>query len=338
MKFPWAVTIKLVIFALCSVFVLTIMWNTLRNATDGDQITYHAEFGDASGLRKGDSIRVAGVRIGKVSEIELGDHNQAVVEFTVSEHNRLRANTAVLIRYENLIGQRYLALRPGRGDDDSLLPEGATVPMSRTEPALDLTVLMNGFDPLFKVLSPDDLNKVATTIVQVFQGEGASLNDLLQQVGAISGDLAERDQLIGRLITNLARAVTHLAEQDDQFSSLVDETRDLVTELAGDREAIGQSIKSMSKLSDAVTSLLSDIRPALRRDLVKAERVLGIYARDREAVGAVLGATEDFFSRAGRPLQYGSWANIYGCTIQVAGVDGGLSELLAGTTQSEVCQ
>lgn len=340
MTFPWATTVKLAVFALASLFVLGIMWNTLLNVSPGKQLTFYAQFADASGLRLGDSVRVAGVGVGKVTKIELAKDYQARVKFTVNENTPVQANTAVLIRYENLIGQRYLALREGPGSS-ARLEEGATVPPTRTESALDLSVLMNGFDPLFDMLSPEDLNQVATTIVQVLQGEGASFNELLHEVGTISGDLAEHDELIGRLVTNLARVVTNLAENDDQFSDLVVETRDFVKALAQDREAIGASIEGMSELTGAVTTLLTDIRPALKRDLVKANRVLGIYARDREIVSDVFVAMEDFASRTGRLVERGSWGDLYPCRLQTnlaVGADPVLETLLLGTTQSEACR
>lgn len=339
MKFPWAMLVKLIVFAICSLFVLNIMWNTLNNATSGDTLTYTAHFADASGLHEGDSVRVAGVVVGKVEEVALGEENDAVVRFRVQADHQLFTNTRVLIRYENLIGQRYLALRQGDGDAEPM-PDGSEVPMGHTEGALDLSVLMNGFDPLFDILSPRDVNRLADTLVKVFQGEGATLTDLLDQIGAVSGDLAEHDEVIGRVITNLGDVVTHLAANDEEFGDLVVQTRGLMEGLAADRHVIGDSLEGMGTLATAMSDLLVRVRPGLRADREKAARVLGIYARDREEVGEVIAATSDFFKRAGGMAQYGSWINTYLCELRVAPVVNltPLTQLLLGNEHSEVCR
>jgi len=339
MKFPWAMLVKLIVFAICSLFVLNIMWNTLNNATDGDTLTYTAHFADASGLHEGDSVRVAGVVVGTVEEVALGDENDAVVRFRVQDDHQLSTNTQVLIRYENLIGQRYLALRPGEGKGEPL-PDESDVPMGHTEGALDLSVLMNGFDPLFDILSPKDVNRLADTLVKVFQGEGATLTDLLDQIGAVSGDLAQHDDVIGRVITNLGEVVTHLASKDEEFGDLVGQTRALMVGLAKDRHVIGDSLEGMGTLATAMSDLLVRIRPGLRADREKAARVFGIYARDRKLVGDVIAATSDFFERAGGLAHYGSWFNTYVCEVRLAPVVNltPLTQLLLGNQHSEVCR
>lgn len=339
MKFPWTTLVKLIAFALCSLLVLDIMWNTLNNSTSGKTYTYSAEFADASGLHSGDGVRVAGVVVGKVLSIELGKDNAAEVRFRVQASHELYTNTDVLIRYENLIGQRYLALQPAQNPGQPL-PDGAAVPPGHTEGALDLSVLMNGFQPLFSVLSPQDINKLAGTIIQVFQGEGATLSDLLNQIGAVSGDLAQHDRLIGRVITNLGAVVSHLAAKDGQFGSLIVQTRHLVEGLAADRHVIGSSIDGIGALVAGMNDLLVRTRPGLKADRVKANTVLGIYAKNKDLLRRTLDVTGDFFTRTAGIAQYGSWGNTYVCQLGLApGVDlTPLTQLLLGSKHSEVCR
>ena len=137
-------------------------------------------FSNASGLRAGQFVRASGVEVGKVSKVELIDGGSA-------GQGRLRRRpvlplfqaTTASIRYLNLIGDRYLELK--RGDNDQRLPAGGTIPMERTEPALDLDALIGGFRPLFRALDPDKVNNIAQSIITVFQGQGGTINDILDQ-------------------------------------------------------------------------------------------------------------------------------------------------------------
>lgn len=75
------------------------------------------------------------------------------------------------MRYLNLIGDRYLELK--RGDSDRKMPSGGTIPVERTEPALDLDALIGGFRLLFRALDPEKVNNIARSIITVFQGRAA---------------------------------------------------------------------------------------------------------------------------------------------------------------------
>ena len=77
-------------------------------------------------------------------------------------------------------------------------PRGGTIPMERTEPALDLDALVGGFRPLFRALDPDKNNNIAQSIITIFQGQGGTINDIRDQTGQLTSALADRDQAIGR--------------------------------------------------------------------------------------------------------------------------------------------
>lgn len=117
-----------------------------------------------------DRTRAAGVEVGKVTLID-GD-KQVLVDFTVDRSLSLDQATTASIRYLNLIGDRYLEL--GRGHSGQRLAPGATIPLEHTHPALDLDALLGGFRPLFQTLDPDKVNSIASSIITVFQGQGAS--------------------------------------------------------------------------------------------------------------------------------------------------------------------
>jgi phospholipid/cholesterol/gamma-HCH transport system substrate-binding protein len=228
---------KLLVFILVTTMATAVLVVTIGNVTFGSSTSYRAEFVDATGVVKGDDVRIAGVKVGVVKEIEIVDRTRALVSFSVQDETRLSKATHAAIRYRNLVGQRYVSLTQEIGDSGTL-PEGGTIPVGQTSPALDLTVLFNGFKPLFQALSPSDLNKLSFEIVQVFQGEGGTLEGLLAHTASVTSTLAARDEVIGSLIDNLDQVLDHIGDRDDQLVRLIRTFRTFVGGLKDDREAI----------------------------------------------------------------------------------------------------
>lgn len=306
---------KLLVFAAFSVSIAVVLYSTLANSLNAATASYTAMFANASGLHPGDNVRVAGVRVGRVDRVRLAG-GVAEVQFSIKAAQPILTSTTVAIRYANLIGQRYVSLIPGVGSTDVLAP-GSVIPKGSTQDALDLTVLLNGFQPLFKVLSPEDINRLSTTVVSALQGERGSISSLLQEASQLSSHLADRDQIIGRVITNFAAVLDEIGNRDNQVDELVAQLRRLTTAAAADRGQIGASIQALSTLTDSTTALLRDIRPQLRTDIAKLERVAGEYARQQgpfaEAVRGLPSALEAF----SRIMQYGSWVNLYVCNLEL---------------------
>jgi len=176
---------------------------------------YTAEFSSASGLREGQFVRAGGVEVGKVSKLQLMDDGRRVlVTLNVDKTLPLYQSTTATIRYQDLIGNRYVNLERGTGEGaDRVLPAGGFIPMSRTQPALDLDALIGGFKPLFRALDPEKVNNIASSLVTVFQGQGGTINDILDQTAQLTSALADRDQAIGQVITNLvSNAIRHTPE------------------------------------------------------------------------------------------------------------------------------
>ena len=150
--------------------------------------SYAAEFNNVSGLRAGQFVRASGVEIGKVKDIKLVEGGHRVrVDFDVDHSVPLYQSTTAQIRYLNLIGDRYLELKRGEGEGaDRALPPGGFIPLSRTQPALDLDALIGGFKPLFRALDPEKVNNIASAIITVFQGQGGTINDILDQTAQLT--------------------------------------------------------------------------------------------------------------------------------------------------------
>src|SRR6185369_328073 len=179
------------------------------------------------------------------------------VAFTVQDDIPLAASVRATIRYRNLVGQRYIALTEGPGDGRPLRTDGL-IPRGQTTPALDLTVLFNGFRPLFTALTPDDVNKLAYEIIRVLQGEGGTIASLLRHTASLTNALADRDAVIGRVITNLNDVLSTLDERDQQLDQTITQLQQFVSGLAADRAALGDALVNLSTLTGATADRLGD--------------------------------------------------------------------------------
>jgi phospholipid/cholesterol/gamma-HCH transport system substrate-binding protein len=307
--------VKLLIFIVVTTLATSVLVATIGNLSFSGKKEYQAEFVDATGVVKGDDVRIAGVKVGSVDDIEVVDRTHALVTFTVEEGTELNESTHAAIRYRNLVGQRYLSLTQEVGDA-AVLDEGSKIPVERTSPALDLTVLFNGFKPLFQALSPDDINKLSYEIVQVFQGEGGTLENLLGHTASITQTLADRDQVIGDLIDNLDYVLDHVADRDDQLSNLITSFRTLVSGLKDDRQAILTSLDGISDLSVQTADLVKGIRPSFVEDVKQLRRFAGNVDRNKAELDRALQVLPIKLEKVGRTAIYGSWFNFYLCSFK----------------------
>lgn len=309
--------VKATIFVLITGLATTILAISIANTGLGDTISYRARFTDATSLNPGDDVRIAGVRVGQVDELEVVEGNLAEVRFSVDRTRPLPAGATATIKYRNMVGQRYLALSPGAGPPTPALPEDGEIPLERTQPALDLTELFNGFKPLFQALSPQEVNDLSGEIVQVLQGEGGTVESLLAHTGSLTATLASRDKVIADVITNLNTVLRTINGQGDALSTLVSTTQQLVTGLAEDRAAIGEAIDGMAALTSATAGLLEVARPPLKDSIAGLQALSTNLATGSPELEQFLTLLPAKFEALGRMASYGSWFNLYLCSAMV---------------------
>lgn len=319
------VAAKVAAFALASVLLLVLLVNTMANGVSGEKVGFRAEFSDVSGLRVGDDVKAAGVRVGKVTGIDVTDDG-AMVDFELVDEQKIYDTTRIVMRYQNLLGQRYLQLRQegARGEE---LDAGTTIEMFvvhngrkewRTSPGFDLTELLNGFRPLFEVLQPKDVNQLAGSVVRVLQGEGGTVEGLLRQTAELTGFVADRDDLIRQVMTNLTPVLQNLAGQGGELRATVVQLRRLMTGLARDRRAIGASIDGISRLVGATSDLLRDARVPLTRTTGRLAEVAAMFKETRGDLEDSLQAFGTIFESLGRAGSYENALNVYACNFAFA--------------------
>ena len=307
-------------FTIFSLLLTALVYNTLAQSSSAKAHHFTADFADASGVKVGDDVRIAGVRVGRVESRTLkGD--LARVGFSVSDEQQVLANTRVRVSYLNVLGQRYLSLEAGTGTS-TLLPDHAVIPVSRTSPALDLTSLFNAFKPLFNALEPEDVNALAGDIIQVMQGEGGTLRHLMAQTADLTGHLSDRDEVLSRVVDNVTAVMASMSDHRQDISSIVTAMHALVGGLADDSGRIDTALVSMDKLTGATNGLLDDTSKPLTDTVERMRALSDSFASHRDGIDTAIHSLPTMLDAYSRAMSYGSWLGIYICNLSVGLPDG----------------
>src|SRR5215217_104345 len=278
------------------------------------QDVYLAEFSNVSGLQKDDFIRIAGVEVGQVKNISLRRDATLQVEMAVDPSVILTDGSKAVIRYDNVIGDRYLALEEGAGGTNTLRP-GGTIPLARTSPALDLDALIGGFRPLFRALDPDQVNALSGQLIAALQGQGGTINSFLSQTAALTTTLADRDQLIGETIISLNSVLGSLGDQSDQFAKAVDALSGLVEGLAARKQDISNGLAYTNAAAASITDLLAQARPPFAKTIHETDRAAAIVVADHDYFDNFLNTLPDAYQALARQGIYGDFFSFYLCDV-----------------------
>jgi phospholipid/cholesterol/gamma-HCH transport system substrate-binding protein len=355
-----AAGIKLLIFTVTSILVTGLLVAIMGNFGSGDRTEYKAVFSNASMLGEGDDVRVAGVSVGEVKKVEHYKRSMALVTFAARSDVPVTTTSRAEIRFLNLVGDRYLALEAGDeagaalpdGLDEGIgggtadpptsgtrLDEGDTLPVEQTLPALNLTELFNGFQPLFQALTPKQVNELSLNLIQVLQGEGGTVQELMANTASLTNSLADRDELIGQVIDNLTTTLTTVDQRHDELNTLVSELQRWMSDLANDRETIGSSLGNISDLTVVVADLLRQGRPLLKDDIIQLKKLAKLLNKpeNQRQVIELLDRLPESMTDQTRTGTYGSWYSYYVCGFsgQIVlpsnlGTIPGLQQVLAG--------
>lgn len=296
---------------------LFMVFGEYRSASTG---VYSAVFTDASSLESGDSVRVAGVRVGTVDRVTLRSDNTVLVSFDADDDVVLTTGTRAAVRYLNLVGDRYLELIDGPGSTQ-VMARGAQIPVDRTQPALDLDLLLGGLKPVIRGLNPEDVNALTNALLQIFQGQGDTLQSLLTRTSSFSNSLADNNAALEQLVDNLDTVLATLGEEGERFSGALEKFERLTTELANDRDTIGTAIDSLSAGTASIADLLSSARPPLAGMVDQLNRVAPLLDKDKGLIDVALQKAPENYRKLARVGSYGSFVNYYLCGISIRVTD-----------------
>lgn len=305
---------RLAIFMAVCVLGLVAMLAIFADLRFGKEKQYRATFSNVSGLEADNFVRIAGVEVGQVKKISIQDDGTALVDFSTDDSVVLTESTRAVIRYQNLIGGRYLALEEGGGGTRQLAP-GGTIPLTRTAPALDLDALIGGFRPLFHALDPNQVNVLSSELIKAFQGEGATISSVLVRTAALTNTLADRGRLIGQVIANLDTVLGSLGDQSTQFAKAVDALSQLLTTLADHKQDLSTSLAYSNAAAGSITDLLARGREPLGKTLHESDRIAGLVLADHDYFDDLLNTLPDAYQMLNRQGLHGDFFSFYLCDL-----------------------
>ncbi|MYR08427.1 MCE family protein [Gordonia sp. SID5947] len=312
-----ATVIKLGAFAVVMILVFVALVVVFSQYRSGKSEEYSALFTSASAMKPGSKVKIAGVQVGSVKGVSLTRDNQAEVEFTVDQQYALPTSVHALVRYENLTGDRYLELQKGTGDPSETISPGDQIPVGQTEPALDLDKLLGGFKPLFRTLNPAEVNELSSSLIDVFQGQGAGLNSLLSNTSQFTNALADRDALIGQVIDNLNQTLTTLDKDRKGFDESVDLLQQLVSGLSAQRGTIGNALTQTSKLTNGLSDLLVSTRPDIQSSTTNLGKTSEQFLKGGDYVSSLIQRLPGDFKKLSNLGSYGAWLQIWLCKVRI---------------------
>ena len=305
--------IGMILFLIVSIALSSTVLATLRRGVDGESVSYTARFTDVTGLKAGDDVRMAGIRVGRVDKVSL-DGAVAKVRFRVEKKQTVDSRTRASITYQNIVGQRYLGL----SRDDRTNPEplpGNEIPLDRTEPSFDISALLNGFEPLFSVLDPEQVDNITTAVIRSLQGDTGSIAQLIAQTSELAKSLTGDDDLLGRVITNLSDIVGVFARQRGEIDTVVRSTRDVLTGLSAQQDQFLKNIDVTTKVIDRAAVLTSQALPEFTTMLDREPGFLGHFLSNKEAFGYLGFNLPPLLKGLARATQGGAYIETYLCNL-----------------------
>ncbi|EHB58516.1 Mammalian cell entry related domain protein [Mycolicibacterium rhodesiae JS60] len=221
---PVAALWRLMIAALVGILLLVLVINVISQPVDTNLTNYTAAFTDVSGLRSGADVRVRGVRVGKVTSIDLRRRNGqslADVGFSLDSQYRIDPNSRLAIKYQALTGLRYVDVA-NVSRDGAKSTAMQQIPTSMTSPSFDITRLFNGLQPVLATLSPDELNTFTSNVETFLSGDGSGLAPVLESIHTLTQFLADRQQVVAAIMQNLKSVADTMSGHSRDFVQIIE--------------------------------------------------------------------------------------------------------------------
>jgi phospholipid/cholesterol/gamma-HCH transport system substrate-binding protein len=217
-----------------------------------------AAFTDATGLVKGDDVRLAGVRIGKVGGLRV-DRGKALVSMKIDDRHDVPRGSSFELRWKNLLGQRFIENVPPAGAEPGgpALAEGATVPTRLTGEAADLSTLLNNTQPILARLDTASLNRMMATYAAAMQGREEKLNASIDDAAALVATLSRRADVIGQTVTDFATLLDGIAAHDTQVRQLLDSLGSTSSVLSAKADQLGSAAGKAGAFTSTLHRILA---------------------------------------------------------------------------------
>ncbi len=273
----------------------------------GDGETYSAAFSEAGGLKPGDEVRIAGVKVGKVAEVDLdGDHVK--VTFRVKGEPGFGTRTGAAIRVKTILGAKYLALQPkGPGQ----LAAGREIPLNRTVPAYDVVTAFSDLTTTTEKVDTDGLAKAMDTISATFEDSPDEVRQSIKGLSKISRTVASRDQALRELLDHANGVTGVLSERSGELSALIKDGDKLFKEIAARRAAIHSLLKSSAALGIQLSGLVEDNKKEIGPALKGLRQVVAMLERNQASLDRSVQLLAPYVRVFTNTLGNGRWFDSY---------------------------
>jgi phospholipid/cholesterol/gamma-HCH transport system substrate-binding protein len=307
---------KLTAFMAFAFLVIAWLAAVTGDVQSGSKSYYRARFHDVSGLAPGDQVRIAGVTVGKVTDIHVQPDSTVMVGFNVDDELSLDEATTATVRYRNLIGDRLLELDHG-AEAAKPLAAGGAIGIAHTAAAVDLDALLNGFKPLFAGLNPAQINELSGQLIDVLQGQTSAVRHLVDSVGSFTSTIGERSQLVGEVVTNLNSVLGEVATRKDTLGQLVTELSGLVDGLSKQDTQVLDAAGRIDRFATSASGLLARARADLTPTLQGLSTSAHELNQNAATLDQVLAALPGHYAKIQDTSSYGSFFNFFLCGIRV---------------------
>ncbi|WP_410656865.1 MCE family protein [Amycolatopsis sp. lyj-112] len=281
----------------------------------GGGTTYSAEFSDAGGLRADNDVRVAGVKVGKVSEIDL-DGDRVVVSFRVKDA-WLGDATSASIRIKNVLGQKYLALDP---QGDAVLDPGAPIPLQRTTAPYDVLEAFRDLSKTVDDIDVDQLAKSFDTISATFAETPTDVRAALDGLSKLSGTIASRDRQLRTLVANTRQVSQTLVDRDAEVQRLVEDGNALLLAISTRQQAIKNLLDGSKRLATALDGIIADNDGQLGPVLEQLDQLTSMLQRNQDSLAKGIAAFAPAIRVLTNVAGNGRWIDGYLCGLVLPSV------------------
>lgn len=304
-----------------------LVFATLRRDVRGSTTSFQALFTDVFGLREGDDVRVAGVRVGRVQKIQL-QGTLAKVSFIVQDAQQLTSQTVASVNYQNIVGQRYLALDRVRAEPARALPPGSLIDVDHTEPSFDVGALLNGYEPLFAVLDPDQVNNLTNAVVGSLQGDTAAITLLVDQTSTLTQTFVGQDRTLDRALASLDGLVGNLSQQNDHLDRSISQAKQAVAAFDSRRHELVSAMGTMTAAVGRLSQIAQDVQPTVE-DMLNRQPGYTKHMLDIEPQIAFTGLNTPLLLKGlSRVFGEGAYMNAYACDVNIYGFFPGLNDVV----------
>ncbi|MEV6399477.1 MCE family protein [Streptomyces sp. NPDC051907] len=276
----------------------------------GGGTVYTADFTEAAGLDAGDEVRIAGVKVGEVTEVGL-DGAKAKVAFRVKDAWIGDASTAA-IAIKTLLGEKYLAVDPL--GTRSQVP-GERIPAGRTTSPYDVTQAFNGLGETIGKIDTDQLAQSFETISAAFENSPPHVRSAATGLSALSRTVSQRDAQLAELLKGSKRLSKTLAGKKSSFETLLEDGSLLLGEIQARRDAIHLLLTGTKDLGRQLSGVVEDNKEQLKPTLDALSKVTAVLLKNRTSLDQTLALAGPYYRLVGNTLGSGRWFDSYVCGL-----------------------